>query len=83
MKDQMKPRTRKKKQNPVVTLDSLLAQNPHLDRDRIQRRLTASHTKRAGAKRRGYTLGAPYTQRRVSVARDATDRTIILGRKFA
>jgi len=80
MKERLKPRTGKKKQNVVVTLDSLFAQNPHLDRDRIQRRIAVSRTRKAGGKRRGYTLGAPYTQRRVSVARDATDRTVILGR---
>jgi hypothetical protein len=80
----MKARVRKKrnvgkKQKPnVVTLDSLFARNPHLDRERIQRRMELRPTGKIRAKRRGYTLGAPYTQRRVSVTRDASDRTVLL-----
>ena len=75
------PRRRKQKARPQMrpTLDEILAKNPHLNRDAVTRLLRESQG--FVIVKREYGLASPYARRRVSVATNTPERTIVLPRR--
>lgn len=72
-----------RRQPPMdALLRKILECNPHIDAERILKLMEERKQRKGGLRvRGGYKLASPFIRRRVSVNRDESDRTIVLGRR--